>query len=72
MLFRKSGVRYVYYVQMFLLALALVSLTIILVWVGTIIDDCHDEIKGNGSENASFFKNDEEFCFQVLNAKVNI
>ncbi|XP_028398467.1 serine/threonine-protein phosphatase 6 regulatory ankyrin repeat subunit B-like [Dendronephthya gigantea] len=68
----KSGVRYIYYAQMFFLALALVSLTIFLLWTKTVIEECYDAIKDEYDQvdkNSSFYKNDEDFCLQVFQAK---
>jgi hypothetical protein len=38
---RKNGVRYIYYTQMFLLALAIVLLTLFMVWVRQLIGQCY-------------------------------
>ncbi|CAB4010974.1 transient receptor potential cation channel subfamily A member 1-like [Paramuricea clavata] len=38
---RKNGVRYIYYTQMFLLALAMVLLTLFMVWVRQLIGQCY-------------------------------
>ena len=76
---RVNGVRYIYYSQMFLLAVALISLTLFLVWATHIIENCYRKAEiESGSmgfphipKNSTFFKNNEDFCYKLLHHGVS-
>ena len=65
---------------MLLLAVAMVALTLFLVWVTSTIKDCytkacHYEYQMFGTKgvawNSSFYKNDEDFCYNLLRNSVS-
>ncbi|XP_028398575.1 transient receptor potential cation channel subfamily A member 1-like [Dendronephthya gigantea] len=48
----KNGVRYIYYTEMFLLALALVFLTLFMFWVRKLIGECYEKIKAQANDTS--------------------
>ena len=77
---RKRGVRYIYYTQMFLLAVAMISLTLFLVCVTSTIKDCYDHALKQVYEplnitkipsNSSFYDYDEDYCYEILRNAVS-
>jgi hypothetical protein len=60
---------------MFLLAVALLSLTVFIVRITNIVEQCYDKVKdemGFVPKNSTFFKNDEDFCYNYLGRGVSI
>lgn len=63
---------------MFLLSVAMISLTLFLVWVTSIIKDCYIRVPVNESlnlekipSNSPFYDNDEDFCYKILTKAVS-
>ena len=63
----KTGVRYIYYTQMFLLAVAMVLLTLFMVWMRRLIGECYQTTNTTGKWLPHGFLHDEEFCRDKIN-----
>ncbi|CAB4041956.1 transient receptor potential cation channel subfamily A member 1-like [Paramuricea clavata] len=70
-----NGVRYIYYSQMFLLAAALVSLTLFLWWAARLMNDCHKKVLAEYKmstgvdkipNNSTFYADNENYCYEKL------
>ena len=59
--FRKTGVRYIYYTQMFLLAVAMILLTLFMLWIRKLTGECYHSLNLTGTPPDAFLY-DEEFC----------